>query len=120
MTAASVAATAGCSPASAAARASACGTREREAAPVDEAEPVLVGASAVSSASTPSGVFGPASRIVERVGEAGAQVGAGGKFDQPVDRLDAELVVDELDDERHDRVGAADRLVPRPAARCGS
>ena len=47
---------------------------------------------------------------VERVGEAGAEVDAGGQVEQAVDGLDAELVVDQLDDERHDRAGAADGL----------
>ena len=52
---------------------------------------------------------------VERVGEPGADVGARGRVDQAVDRLDAELVVDEFHDEGHDRRRAVRRR--RPSAR---
>ena len=47
-----------------------------------------------------------------------AKVDAGGQIEQAVDGLDVELVVDQLDDQHHDRAGAAD--VSRPAARSSS
>ena len=71
-TAASVAATAGCSSASAPARTSGAGTAS--ASPLRSTRPSPPAARiARSSASTPSGVFGPASRDVERVGQSAAR-----------------------------------------------
>ena len=82
------------------------GHQQREAVAVDEAEAARRRAS-TSSAATPSGVLAPASRTENGVGERGAEVDAGRRVrEQPVDRLDAELVVGELDDRHHDRVGA--------------
>ena len=72
-------------------------------------------ASRASSAATPSAWLGPASRDVEHAGEPVAEVG-GRAVDEPVDRLHAELVVGELDDEGHDRRRA---VVVRPDVRRG-
>ena len=115
MSAASVAATAGCSPASAAARDVGARDREREAPAVDEPERRARSRIACSSAATPSGVFAPASRTSNASASRAADVGRGRHLDQTVDRLDAELVVDELDDERHDR--ARPRRPRSPASR---
>ncbi len=80
--------------------------REREAAGVDESEAALGAHRDLERVDT----FGRVrARVadVERVGERGPEIGAGRRFDEAVDRLDAQLVVDELDDERQDRVGPA-------------
>ena len=55
------------------------------------------------SASTFSGVIGPASVIVKASASAARRSTPAGQVDQAVDRLDPQLVVDELDDEAHDR-----------------
>ena len=47
---------------------------------------------------------------LERVGEPGPKVDVGGQVEQAVDRLDVELVVDQLDHQHHDRSRAADFL----------
>ena len=100
--AASVAATAGCSPASAAGAHLRAGDREREAASVDEAEPALR-AHAVGERVDVLGRDRSRVGDRERVGERGPEVDARGQVDEAVDRLDPQLVVDELHDEAHDR-----------------
>ena len=60
---------------------------------------------ACTSASTPSGVIAPSSRIVNTSASRCRNESTGRQVDQSVDGFDAELVVDELDDEREDRTG---------------
>ena len=120
MTAASVAATAGCSSARAAARTSARGTASARPRPSTSPRPCSARIARLERVDAVGRVRARVAHV-ERVGEPGAQVGAGRQLDQAVDRLDAELVVDELDDERHDRGRAAElRVAGGRAARCGS
>ena len=72
-----------------------------------------------SSRRRASGVFGPTVSIVNASASAARRSGPGGEVHEPVDRLDAELVVGQLDDERHDRAGAGIACPGAAAARRG-
>ncbi len=100
-------ATAACSPPSSSARAGRVRHGQCEAVTVDDAERVLAGHRGLERVNGVSRVRA-CGEHVERVDETRADVDAGRHVEQTVDRLDAEFVVDELDDERHDRAGAAD------------
>ena len=117
--AASVAATAGCSPSSAVGPHLGARDGEREPARVGEPESAL-GAHAVGERVDVLGRDRPRVGDGEGVGERGAEVDAGRQVDQPVDRLDPQLVVDELDDEAHDRGRAGIVEVLARGARRGS
>ncbi len=95
------------------------GHRECEPAIVHDAEAVLGVHRRFQRIDAVGGVRARVAQV-ERIMQGGSDVGPAGQVDETVNRLDPQLVVDELHDEGHDRVGAMLPAHPPPAARCGS